>query len=105
MLFVIDDKSQSGTTDEMDAIDLFNEHLQTNGYWVMAAGLGAPNTARIIDNRKNLKSDIEGSLFNVPEFYSGFWIIEAPTQEVAIELAKAGSKACNRRVELRPFLN
>ena len=34
----------------------------------------------------------------------GFWLIEAADEAVAKELALAGSKACNRKVELRPLL-
>ena len=33
-----------------------------------------------------------------------FWIIEAPDLDVALKLATEGSKACNRKVEVRPFL-
>lgn len=105
MLFVIDDKSISGTTEEMTEINQFNEQLRSNGYWVMAAGLGSPNSAQIIDNREDLNYENPGSLFNTPEFYSGFWIIDVPTHELARQFARAGSKACNRKVELRPFLN
>ncbi len=35
---------------------------------------------------------------------SGFWIIQADSLEQAKSLAAEGSKACNRKVELRPFL-
>jgi hypothetical protein len=38
------------------------------------------------------------------EFVGGFWIIQAPDLDVALRLAAQGSKSCNRRVELRPFL-
>ena len=37
------------------------------------------------------------------EFLGGFWIIEAANLDVALKLATEGSKACNRKVELRPF--
>jgi len=40
----------------------------------------------------------------VPECYSGFWLIEASDEAKAKELALAGSLACNRKVELRPYL-
>jgi len=40
----------------------------------------------------------------VPEYYSGFWLIEAGDESKARELALAGSLACNRKVELRPYL-
>jgi hypothetical protein len=44
------------------------------------------------------------SIQNTDEFYSGQWIIEAADLAEARALADEGSKACNRRVELRPFL-
>ena len=37
-------------------------------------------------------------------FLIGFWIIEAADLDVALKLAAQGSKACNRKVEVRPFL-
>ena len=46
----------------------------------------------------------DGSLFEASEYYSGFWLIEAANEEEARELALEGSRACNRRVELRPYL-
>ena len=41
----------SATADEMAATDVFNERLVADGHWVFAAGLGAPSTATVIDNR------------------------------------------------------
>jgi hypothetical protein len=38
------------------------------------------------------------------EFMAGFWIIEADDLDVALGLATEGSKACNRKIEVRPFL-
>ncbi|WP_455430608.1 hypothetical protein [Paractinoplanes durhamensis] len=38
------------------------------------------------------------------EFIIGFWIIEAADLDVALRLAADGSRACNRKVEVRPFL-
>ena len=46
----------------------------------------------------------DGPFLESKEFLIGFWIIEAPDLDVALELATGGSKACNRRVEVRPFL-
>jgi hypothetical protein len=37
------------------------------------------------------------------EHLGGLWIIEAPDLDVAIKLAAEGSRACNRKVEVRPF--
>ena len=104
VIFVIDDTSGSATGDESVAIDAFNERLEQSGHWIMAAGIGAPSTATLIDNRRSNGHEIAGSLFPGTDYYSGFWIIEAANPEIANDLAHQGSLACNRRVELRPFL-
>ncbi len=102
ILFVVDTVSGSGTTDEMTRIDAFNDRLRDGGMWVMAAGIAGPDSARVVDGRRGTST--AGSAFPGPDFYSGFWIIDAPDRDVAESLARAGSDACGRRVELRPFL-
>ena len=104
IIFVIDTATNTGNPDEMRAIDAFNEELQADGQWVFAAGIATPSRAKVFDftGEKRLASD--GSLFMDEHFYSGFWIIEAESDAVAEQLAAKGSHACNRRVELRPFL-
>lgn len=104
MLFVIDQQSRSATTNEIAAIDEFNDLLRADGHWVMAAGLASPSSATVVDHSSGSESSRPGSLFNEDDFYSGFWIIDAESEQKAQELAIAGSKACNRAVELRPFL-
>ena len=46
----------------------------------------------------------DGPFVESKEYLAGFWIIEAPDLDVALKLAAEGSKACNRKVEVRPFL-
>lgn len=103
-IFVIDTETNTGGPSEMAAIDAFNDYLHSNGHWITAAGIGAPRTAKLIDNRADAQVVEPGSLFNTTEFFSGFWLIQAESEEQALELAFAGSKACNRKVELRPYL-
>lgn len=104
IIFVIDGPNNPANSDEMANIDKFNEKLRSDGNWVMAAGLGGASTGKVFDYRGDKSETKAGSLFNDPEYYSGFWIIEAESEEVAAELAREGSYACNRKVELRPFL-
>jgi hypothetical protein len=103
LVSVIDDLTGSATSSEMAAIDEFNEGLQDAGHWVFAGGLGAPSTATVIDNRDGKAIVTDGPFVETKEFLVGFWIIEADDLDVALKLASAGSKACNRRVEVRPF--
>jgi hypothetical protein len=101
---VIDDMTGPATPDEDAAIDVFNDRLKTEGRWIFAGGLGAPASATVIDNRGEEALFTDGPFVESKEHLAGFWIIEADDLDVALKLAAAGSKACNRKVEVRPFL-
>jgi hypothetical protein len=88
LIAVIDTKVNTGTADEMKTIDAFNAKLHENGHFIMAAGLEPAKTLVTPGG----------------EYMSGFWIIDAESREEAEDLAAEGSVACNRAVELRPFL-
>ena len=104
LLSVIDDTTGSATDDEMAAIDAYNERIRAGGHWVFAGGLAAPSTATVIDNRGGQAVFIDGPFLESKEHLAGFWIMEAPDLDVALKLAAEGSQACNRKLELRPFL-
>ena len=104
LLSVIDNRTGSGTSEEAADIDVFNDRLVAEGHWVFAGGLDSPATATVIDNRDGAGMITDGPFVETKEHIAGFWIIKAPDLDVALELATAGSKACNRRVEVRPFL-
>lgn len=104
IVFVIDAPRNAATEIEMAAIDKFNAYLRDNRHWVTAAGISGAESIYLIDNRENRNQIQLGSLVNSSENYTGFWIIEADSDEHALELAKEASRACNRRVEVRPYL-
>jgi hypothetical protein len=104
MFSVITDSPNLATPEEDAAIDVFNERLQAEGHWVFAGGLGAPDSATVIDNRGAEAIFTDGPFVESKEYLAGFWIIEAADLDVALRLATEGSKACNRKVEVRPFL-
>jgi hypothetical protein len=103
LISVIDDLSNSGTPGEMEAIDAFNDGLRENGQWIFAWGLQAPETATVIDNRNGANTETGKPLFDAKENFSGLWLIDADDAETAKKLAYEASKACNRKVELRPL--
>ena len=104
IIFVIDDQTEKASSNEMEAINAFNDKLQADGHWITAAGINHGAAATVLDNRAGAGLVTQGSLYSQEEHYSGFWLIEAANQEIALELAAEGSKACNRKVELRPYL-
>lgn len=104
LVSVIHDQPGLATPDEMAAIDAFNDRLQAEGHWVFAGGLASPGTATVVDNRGEDAVFTDGPFVESKEFLAGFWIFEAPDLDVALKLATEGSKACNRKIEVRPFL-
>jgi len=104
LMSVLDDTTNSATAEEIAAIDAFNEELKAKGHWVFAGGLAAPSTATVVDGRGGEPVFTDGPYLESKEYVGGVWIIEAPHLDAALRLAALGSRACNRRVELRPFL-
>ena len=104
MLCVIYGEADQASPDEQAAIDVFNEQLQAAGQWVFAGGLASPSSATVVDNRGSVPIVTDGPFLESKEYLAGFWILEAPDLDVALKLATQGSKACNRKIEVRPFL-
>jgi hypothetical protein len=103
LVSVIDDGKGLATPTEEADIDVFNDRLKAEGYWVFAGGLGSPDPATVIDNRGEDAVFTDGPFLESKEYLAGFWIIEAADLDVALKLATDGSRACNRKVEVRPF--
>lgn len=104
LIAVIDQEGGPATGNEMEAIDAFNDGLQENGKWILACGIAGPSKSLLIDNRADAGIVESASIFSLEQHMSGFWLINAADADEARALAMAGSKACNRRVELRPIL-
>jgi hypothetical protein len=75
--------------------------LEANGHWILACGIDRPEHSVVIDNRQGKNVVTLGPLIHAAEFMSGFWLIKATDRAEAEALAAAGSKACNRKVEVR----
>jgi hypothetical protein len=101
---VIDDGAGLATPSEMAAIDEFNDRLRAGGHWVLAGGLGDPSTATVVDDRDGRAILTDGPFVETKEYLAGFWVVDASDLDEALELATAGSRHCNRKVEVRPFL-
>ncbi|MCS0498583.1 YciI family protein [Protaetiibacter mangrovi] len=104
LINVIDSRTNSGTAEEMVAIDAFNEKLIAGGHWVFAGGLADPTVSTVIDNRGETPVLTDGPFVETKEWAAGFWIIEARDLDEAIALMTEGSRACNRKLEVRPLL-
>ncbi|GGO86384.1 hypothetical protein GCM10011584_08560 [Nocardioides phosphati] len=98
---------ESKTMEELqpvfEAVDRFNKELQDAGSWVFAGGLEPIEAATTVDNTKGEALVIDGPFSESKEFLGGFWVIKAADLDEALAWAQRGSKACEGKVEVRPF--
>jgi len=85
------------------ATEVFNDALRRDGHWVFAGGLQSASTAKVVDGRADKPLMTDGPYLETKEMLAGFWVIEAPDMDTALELAVGASKACGAQVEVRPF--
>ena len=81
----------------------FNERLQAEGHFVYANGLASATTATVVDGQGDTPLFTDGPYLESKEYIGGFWVIEAADLDQALALAAEGSKACQGKVEVRPF--
>lgn len=100
---VIGDTTREVDDSEPGAIDAYNERLKTEGRWVFGGGLTSPDHATVTDNRGGEPVFSDGPFVESKEYLAGFWVVEADDLDVALALSADASRACNRKIEVRPF--
>jgi hypothetical protein len=103
LLAVISDGTETDAPAVGIAIDRFNDRLRADKHWVFGGGLTPLGDARTIDNRSAKPMITDGPFTESKEFIAGFWVIEAADLKTALALGTAASKACDRKIEVRPF--
>lgn len=102
-----DDAPDTRTMEELqpvfDAVERFNQDLQAQGAWVFAGGLLPRESATTVDATGTETIVTDGPFAESKEWLGGFWIIDVADLDAALAWATKGSKACEGRVEVRPF--
>jgi len=83
-------------------VDAFNQELDRAGAWVFGAGLQPASSATVI-RPGDAMSMTDGPYAETKEQMGGFWVIEAPDLDGALDWAKKAAAACEGPVELRPM--
>lgn len=104
LMGVIDSVSDPGRPEEPGAVDAFNAKIEAAGQRIIAAGVAAPDRSMVFDNRLGAGRVSTGPVVSTDDYMAGFWVIDVADRSEAEKLAAEASLACNRRIELRPFL-
>jgi hypothetical protein len=81
----------------------FNEELQRSGAWVFAGGLHPASSATVVRSGEGQVSMTDGPYAETKEQMGGFWVIEAPDLDAALELAGKAATASGEPIEVRPM--
>lgn len=111
MLFVYNDPNiPSETFDQGPPAELvakmtrFNEELAKAGVLLALDGLTPPSKAARVHFPSGGKPKVtDGPFAEAKEQIGGFWIVDVPDLDAALRWAAEGSKACQGKVEVRPF--
>ena len=84
-------------------VKALNEELERTGAWVFGGGLKPTSSAAVIRPSGAGVSMTDGPYAETKEQMGGFWVIEAPDLDAALDWARKAAAACEGPVELRPL--
>jgi hypothetical protein len=70
---------------------------------VFGAGLHPASSATVVRSAAGEVSMTDGPYAETKEQMGGFWVIEAPDLDAALDLAARAAAACDGPVEVRPM--
>jgi hypothetical protein len=85
-------------------VSALNEEMMAAGAWVFAGGLHPSSTATVLQVRGNDVLVTDGPFAEGKEHVGGFWVIQAPDLDAALEWGRKATRACTVPIEVRPFL-
>jgi hypothetical protein len=80
-----------------------NDDLKSSGAWVFGGRLHEPSAARVVRGNKGKLRVTDGPFVEAKEQIGGFYIIEAPDLDKALEWAARTSDCMRAPIEVRPF--
>lgn len=90
-------------TEAYAAVDALNQTMMDRGVWVFGGGLEEPDTATVVRYQDGDFLITDGPFPEAKEQLGGFWILECPDLDTALDWAKKATVACRAPVEVRPF--
>ena len=80
-----------------------NAEMKAAGAWVFTGGLHPADTATVLRPSGGDVLVTDGPFAEGKEHIGGFWIIEAPDLDAALDWGRKATVACTLPIEVRPF--
>ena len=85
------------------AVDALQDEMKTAGVWVFSAGLHPASSATVVRRQDGETLLTDGPFVEAKEVVAGFFILEAPDFDVALQIAKLNPATIDGGVEVRPL--
>ena len=96
-------ESEEELREQMARTGKVTDEMKAAGSWVFVGGL-LPSPATTVVRPGNGKTTMtDGPYAETKEQMGGFWVIEAPDLDAALEWAGKAAAACEGPVEVRPM--
>src|SRR2546421_225695 len=87
----------------MADVNALVEEIKASGTWVFNGGLHPPSTATVVRVQDGEVLTTDGPFAEGKEHVGGFWVIQAPDLDAALDWGRKATRACAVPVEVRPF--
>ena len=102
-----DDRPQQMTDEEtrhgFERVARLEDDMRSAGALVMSGRLEGPDASVVVDATNGRMVTTDGPFVESKEMIGGFYVIEAPDRETAVEWASRTSAAISMPIEVRPF--
>lgn len=104
---VEDEPREPLTEEEMqqsfEQVGILEEEMKATGAWVFSARLDEPGTATVVRRSDGETLITDGPFAESKEHLAGFYIVDAPDLDAAVEWASKTSDAVGMPIEVWPF--
>jgi hypothetical protein len=98
-------RPQAEMAEIVAAVDAVNQQAVDDGIFVFAGGLHEASATTTVDPRSGTPVLTDGPYLETKEWMGGFWIIDVPDLDAALEWSKRAALACREVLEVRPFMD
>ena len=91
-------------TEIFAAVDAVNRKAMEDGIFVFAGGLHDQSATTTVDARSGSPEITDGPYLESKEYLGGFWVIDVPDLDAALQWAREAAVACRQPLEVRPFM-
>jgi hypothetical protein len=86
------------------AVDAVNQKAMDDGSFVFAGGLHDQSATTTVVARDGKPELTDGPFVESKEYIGGFWVIDVPDLDAALNFAREAAVACEEPLEVRPFM-